>query len=95
MGKHSNIKVLTVQEQQDIQKVQQSVEDDFLQFRNVTGVGAGIQQVNGVMTGTPSLLVFVNQKLPVETLETNQVIPKEIHGIQTDIIQTGYLFAGN
>ncbi|UOB98789.1 hypothetical protein [Bacillus wiedmannii] len=48
MGKHSNIKVLTVQEQQDIQKVQQSVEDDFLQFRNVTGIGAGIQQVNGV-----------------------------------------------
>lgn len=37
MGKHSNIKALTVQEQQDIQKVQQSVEDDFLQFRNVTG----------------------------------------------------------
>ncbi|MBG9938035.1 MULTISPECIES: hypothetical protein [Bacillus] len=48
MGKHSNIKVLTVQEQQDIQKVQQSVEDDSLQFWNVTGVGAGIQQVNEV-----------------------------------------------
>ncbi|HDR3897245.1 TPA: hypothetical protein QCO91_006059, partial [Bacillus cereus] len=78
MGKHSNIKVLTVQEQQDIQKVQQDVEDDFLQFQNVTGIGAGIQQVNGIMTGTPSLLVFVDQKLPVETLETNQVIPKEV-----------------
>ncbi|UOB98675.1 hypothetical protein BTI679_60750 (plasmid) [Bacillus wiedmannii] len=76
MGKHSNIKVLTVQEQQDIQKVQQSVEDDFLQFRNVTGIGAGIQQVNGIMTGTPSLLVFVDQKLPVETLETNGSVAK-------------------
>ncbi|MEK4774552.1 hypothetical protein MKY31_30375 [Bacillus sp. FSL M8-0139] len=94
MGKHSNIKVLTVQEQQDIQKVQQDVEDAFLQFRNVAGIGAGIQQVNGVMTGTPSLLVFVDQKLPIETLETNQVIPKEINGIKTDVIQTGYLFAG-
>ncbi|MED3389044.1 hypothetical protein P4418_09310 [Bacillus thuringiensis] len=62
---------MTVQEQQDIQRVQQSVEDDFLQFQNVTGVGVGIQQVNGVMTGTLSLLVVVDQKLPVETLETN------------------------
>lgn len=93
MGKPSNIKVLTVQEQQDIQKVQQGVEDDFLQFRNVTGIGAGIQQVNLVMTGTPSLLVFADQKRPIETLETNQVIPKEITGIKTDVIQTGYLFA--
>lgn len=95
MGKDSKIKMLTVQEQQGIQKVQQSVEDDFLQFRNVTGIGAGIQQVNGVMTGTPSLLIFVDQKLPIEALETNQIIPKEINGIKTDVVQTGYLFAGN
>ncbi|WP_242475816.1 hypothetical protein [Bacillus cereus group sp. N6] len=72
---------MSIQEQQDIQKVQKSVEEDILQFRNVTGIGAGIQQVNGVITGTPSLLVFVDQKLPVEVLETNQVIPKEINGI--------------
>ncbi|AOM14416.1 hypothetical protein [Bacillus thuringiensis] len=66
MGKHSNIKVLTVQEQQDIQKVQQSVEDDFLQFQNVTGIGAGIQQVNGIMTGTPCYEVtFVNSFSPI------------------------------
>ncbi|QDZ76506.1 hypothetical protein [Bacillus cereus] len=94
MGQHSSRKMLTIQEQQDIQKVQKNVEEDFLQFRNVTGIGVGIQQVNGVMTGTPSLLVFVDQKLPVEALETNQVIPKEINGIKTDVIQTGYLFAG-
>lgn len=36
MGKTSKIKRLTVQEQQEIQKVQQSIENDFLQFRNVT-----------------------------------------------------------
>ncbi|WP_242069907.1 hypothetical protein [Bacillus cereus] len=46
------------------------------------------------MAGTPSLLVFVYQTSSVETLETNQFIPKEINGIKTDIIQTGYLFAG-
>ncbi|MED3329727.1 hypothetical protein P4409_22135 [Bacillus thuringiensis] len=55
---------MTIQEQQDIQKVQQDVEDAFLQFRNVTGIGAGIQQVNGVMTGTPFLLVFVGVTRP-------------------------------
>ncbi|WP_257230204.1 hypothetical protein [Bacillus paranthracis] len=94
MGKTSKIKRLTVQEQQEIQKVQQSIENDFLQFRNVTGIGADIQQVNGVMTGTPSLLVFVTQKAPIKTLESNQVIPEEVNGIKTDVIQTGYLFAG-
>ncbi|MGH0883448.1 hypothetical protein [Bacillus paranthracis] len=64
MGKTSKIKRLTVQEQQEIQKVQQSIENDFLQFQNVT-VGTRIMKVGRTTNHTHGVITAVNATVDV------------------------------
>ncbi|MDA2583372.1 hypothetical protein PDR31_28350 [Bacillus cereus] len=83
----------------ELEQVVRKYETDLLRLPYVVGAGMGFVQ------GKEVIQVFVSKKVPrsqlkaVEQipteLETNQVIPKEINGIKTDVIQTGYLFAGN
>jgi hypothetical protein len=57
---------------------------------NVVGFGHGVKQRNNEFTGEPALLVFVEQKLDVPDAD---LVPEQIAGIQTDVVDTGPVFA--
>jgi len=60
---------------------------------NVVGVGVGYKETKGVKTDRLSLVVMVRKKVAVEGLKERDVIPAEIEGVITDVIEVGEIVA--
>jgi hypothetical protein len=86
---------------QELKQAHAAVVDEFLdpetKLPNVVGLGIGIRLVGGnpelgilgEPTGEPVLQVFVTRKLPREALAENDLIPGELAGKPTDVIESG------
>jgi hypothetical protein len=68
-----------------IKPVKEAIEDDLLARPGIVGVDIGEKVSGGQKTGEPSILVFVEQKKPVEDLPPEEVVPKEVDGVKTDV----------
>lgn len=60
---------------------------------NLVGVGYGVKWTNGAPTGEPAVLALVTQKVPPEDLTSDDLIPKKIGELPTDVLAVGELFA--
>jgi len=65
----------------------------LLSMKNVVGVGIGYKESAAVSTGAPKLgvVVLVRHKQPENELEAHNIVPKELDGIVTDVIEVGDL----
>jgi len=61
----------------------------LLSKNNVIGVGAGMKQVGLERTNKPSVIVFVEKKMVRSNLSRKEIIPEEIDGVPTDVIEIG------
>ncbi|NMM50476.1 serine protease [Marinigracilibium pacificum] len=76
-------------------EVQSEVESDLLNMENVVGVALGNKIKNGIEKESDQVMtVFVDQKLPEDSLTSSQVIQKEYNGVKTDVVEIGEVFAG-
>jgi hypothetical protein len=66
---------------------------DLLGKRNVVGVGLGYKVSQGVNTGELSLIVSVTRKAEVSALAAEDLVPKALEGVKTDVVETGKLRA--
>ncbi|SES22229.1 hypothetical protein [Salipaludibacillus aurantiacus] len=64
-------------------------EADFLRKKNVVGVGVGVKLKDGKPTGKPALVTFVTSKKPLESLDKEDVVPEEVDGVETDVVEIG------
>ena len=53
----------------------------------VHAVGIGTKVVAGVRTDEPAIVVFVVTKKPLDELQADEVVPTEIEGVKTDVVQ--------
>jgi len=65
-------------------------------YETVIGSGCGHKLVNGVDTGKPAIIIFVTEKIrPIHglfsSLPPTQLLPPEIDGIPTDVIEVGHI----
>ncbi len=72
-----------------ILRVKRRFEDYLLNLPNVVGVGLGIKRKGGEYLPEPAIVVFVKKKLPEEQLDVTQVVPHEIEGVKTDVVESG------
>jgi hypothetical protein len=63
--------------------------DDLLGKRNVVGVGLGYKISEGVQTGELSLIVSVTRKEDPSALTAQDLVPKALDGVKTDVVETG------
>lgn len=66
----------------------------LLGMKNVVGVGVGFKESVAVSTGEkpkPGIVVFVKHKLPESELDAQNLVPKDIDGVVTDVIEVGDL----
>lgn len=66
----------------------------LLGMKNVVGVGVGYKDSVAASTGEkpkPGIVVLVKQKLPESQLEAQNIIPKDVDGVITDVIEVGDL----
>lgn len=70
-------------------QAQQLFQESLLAKPNVVGVAVGLKN----QVGEPSVVVLVEQKLPLAALSADAMVPKEIDGVRTDVVEVGYLRA--
>lgn len=65
----------------------QNTMNDLISYSNAHGVYRDKKIVNGITTDQDCLVVLVSQKLSPDRLNDNEIIPKQISDIPTDIIE--------
>lgn len=68
---------------------------DLFQREGVTFVGKGKKIIDGKQTDEDAIIIGVVEKKPLDKLSKRQIIPKEVGGQKTDIVQTGYIVRRN
>ena len=56
---------------------------------NVVGVGIGEMISDGRLTGVPAVKLFVRYKAPPSQLGAKNALPKQVHGVPTDVEEIG------
>lgn len=78
---------------QRIIQIQTSFQMDLMARRNVVGVAVGFKETEGIITDTPAVVVLVEQKKPLAALSVDEMIPREVGGVRTDVYEVGFLQA--
>jgi len=60
---------------------------------NVVGVGVGEKVSAGGKTGENCVVVLVREKIPLAGLTAEEIVPKGVNGVKTDVIQVGEIRA--
>jgi hypothetical protein len=66
---------------------------DLLSKRNVVGVGLGHKVSEGVTTDDLCLVVSVTHKVDTSALAAEDLVPRALDGVKTDVVETGVLRA--
>jgi hypothetical protein len=72
-----------------ISDLQARYADELMKMPHVIGVAVGQVQQNGQPTGEISLIVLVDQKVPLTELAANEIVPPELEGIRVDVQEIG------
>lgn len=78
---------------EELLKMLERYKKKLLAKRNVVGVARGFKLVKGEQTDEECIVVMVEQKLPKEQVKKKDLIPAEIKGVKTDVIETGIIKA--
>jgi len=62
---------------------------EMLRRPNVIACGVGYKVTNNGITDDLAVVVSVVRKLPVAQLASAELVPREVDGIKTDVVQTG------
>lgn len=66
---------------------------ELLARANVVATGLGYKVVDGKSTDTPCIVCSVVEKIAAAKLSARDLVPSEIDGVPTDVIQTGVIRA--
>ncbi len=70
-----------------IRPVKENVEDELIERTGVVAVDIGEKVTGGEPTGQPSIVVYVQKKKAESSLSEAEVIPAEINGVPTDVVE--------
>ncbi len=73
----------------EIAKVRYKKEEELLKYQNVVGLATGYKIKENKVLPELCLQILVEQKVDEKKLASEDIIPKEIEGIKTDVIVTG------
>lgn len=74
-------------------QAQQRFQNELLAKANVVGVAVGFRDFMGETTDELALVAMVEQKKPVEALQPGDLVPREMDGARTDVMEVGRLRA--
>jgi hypothetical protein len=68
-------------------KTKEDAEGSLRAIPGVHAVGIGKKSVNGAFTDELAIAVFVSKKKPLSELAPHEVVPSQINGIKTDVVE--------
>lgn len=63
----------------------------FMSMENVVGVGRGFKTTSGIRTSSECIVVMVKKKLRRLQLRSEDIVPAEVQGVPTDVLEVGEL----
>ncbi len=63
----------------------------FGKLPNVVGVGLGLKEKDNKRTNKLATVVYVTQKVAKGELATRDIVPKQIKGLETDVVEVGHI----
>jgi hypothetical protein len=70
-------------------KVKRQHKDALMDMKNVVAVGVGYKVTKGKKTDKLSVIVSVKEKVKQDKLLPNDVVPKTLNAVPTDVVETG------
>jgi len=77
----------------EIVRVKEQYKETILAKPNVVGVGTGYKVVGGVISDDLCIMAMVSKKIPRAGLDPDAMVPSELDGVGTDVLQVGVLHA--
>ncbi|MEE8285258.1 MAG: serine protease [Gammaproteobacteria bacterium] len=78
-----------------IAAIQEETESKLLDLPNVVGVAIGTKFEGEKDTGEPCLTALVAAKLDPAFLSKNELVPRKLKDVPTDVVEVGNIFAGD
>lgn len=78
---------------EDLNRLKFQYQNMLLALPNVVGVGIGYKKSGGKTLDELSLVTMVRAKLPKQAMQQDDIIPSELGGVCTDVIEVGQLRA--
>lgn len=76
-----------------VKEVKNKYESELMKKEGVVGCAVGYKSINGKETNTLSIICYVKKKKGENELTKKDIIPKEIEGIPTDVVESGNFYA--
>lgn len=74
-----------------LREIKRKHRDQLMSLPNVSGVGIGRKVVGGKLTERFAIRIYVTKKVPKERLKKDALVPSEVEGVPTDVVQIGKL----
>jgi hypothetical protein len=82
-----------MRDQEDrVREIKERYASRLIQYPNVTGVGVGLRLVNGERKNEVCVRVYVSRKLPEAQLQTTEILPRTLDGVDVDVIEGEFTF---
>jgi hypothetical protein len=78
---------------EEIKALKEQYARELMGKANVVAVGVGYKIVGGRRTDELAIMVFVSRKVAPESLAPEELIPAQIEGVATDVVESGTLYA--
>lgn len=75
-----------------ISDIQARYSPNLMTKAHVIGTAIGYRQQGGASTNEPVLVVLVDQKVPLDQLPPEDVIPKQLEDVPVDVQSVGGMF---
>jgi hypothetical protein len=80
---------ILMNEQDRISRIKEEAEKVLFKIPGVHGVGIGHKHTKGKYTSELSIKVYVLRKKALQEIPPEEMIPAEIEGVKTDVVETG------
>ena len=91
--KASRRQLLSRGETSKLANVRIRYEAELMRYPNVIGVASGIRMKQGKPTEEYCIVVYVNQKIPPNQLNKDEILPSHVEGVPVDIVEAGQVEA--
>lgn len=78
---------------EEIKALKERFVQELMGKPNVVAVGVGYKIVGGKTTDELAIVVFVQRKVSAESLAPEELIPAQVEGVATDVIESGTFYA--
>ncbi len=77
----------------EVLQAKNTYQEMILRKRNVVGVGVGLKESGGKYTDEVAVVALVRRKVPLAGLPADALVPRQVGGVDTDVIEVGHLRA--